>query len=160
MNGRPMKRVTLTRHLDAEPDDAFGVITDVRRLPAWNQAITRVLDVPPAMDARCEWVVELSVWGRRWSSRSCLEQLEPRTRRFAYRSASDDGNPSYADWTWTVAGAAGPGCEVTVSWELHPATFWRRTLLARLRQRRMERVEARASLAALDDLLCRAAGRA
>ncbi len=154
-----MKAVTVTRHLDVEPDDAFGAITDLRRLPEWNQSITQVLDAPTAMSPGSEWVVEVSVWGQRWPSRSRLEELDSRSRCFAYRSASDDGNPSYAEWAWTVADAdaATPGCEVTVTWELPPATFWRRTLLARLRQRRMQRVEVPASLADLEDLVGRTA---
>jgi hypothetical protein len=36
-----------------------------------------------------------------------------------------------------------------VPWELHPATFWRRVLLVRIRARQLARNEIPASLAAL-----------
>jgi hypothetical protein len=36
-----------------------------------------------------------------------------------------------------------------VTWELHPATFWRRVLLVRIRARQLSRTEIPASLAAL-----------
>jgi hypothetical protein len=65
-----------------------------------------------------------------------------------YRSATDDGNPSYAHWAWDVADDPG-GSRVTVSWDVHPVTFWRRVLLARIRARQITRTEIPASLEAL-----------
>lgn len=143
-----MKTTVLTRHLDVEPDAALRMIIDVHALPNWNAAITRVLDVPTSLTVSDEWVVELSALGQTWSSRSRLIALDRDVRRFSYRSATDDGNPSYAVWTWTVAEAPG-GCEVTVTWTLHPQTFWRRVLLGRIRQRQLLKTEVPASLAAL-----------
>lgn len=58
---------------------------------------------------------------------------------FAYRSCTDDGNPSYALWRWTVAPAADGGSRVTVSWQLHPQTFWGRSLLVHVRNRQLKR---------------------
>lgn len=142
-----MKPTTLTRHLDVEPDAALRTIVDVHSLPAWNAAITRVLEAPATLTVGSEWVVEVSAIGGHWSSRSRLTDLDPDARRFAYRSATDDGNPSYADWAWGVAEASG-GCEVTVTWTLNPQTFWRRALLGRVRQHQL-RTEVAASLASL-----------
>ena len=142
-----MKPTTLTRRLDVEPDAALRTIVDVHSLPAWNAAVTRVLEAPTTLTVGSEWVVEVSAMGGHWPSRSRLTDLDPDARRFAYRSATDDGNPSYADWTWEVAEASG-GCEVTVTWTLNPQTFWRRALLARVRQHQL-RTEVAASLDSL-----------
>lgn len=143
-----MKPTTLTRHLPVDPEAALATIVDVHGLPAWNSVITRVVDAPARLDVGDEWVVELSAMGSRWTSRSRLTALDRDARTFRYRSATDDGNPSYADWTWTVAEAPG-GCEVTVTWALNPQTFWRRALLGRIRQRQLRRSEVPASLVAL-----------
>jgi len=143
-----MKTTTLTQHLDVEPDAALSTITDVHALTSWNAAITRVLDAPATLGVGDEWVVEMSALGQTWSSRSRLIALDRDTRRFSYRSVTDDGNPSYAEWTWTVAEAPG-GCEVTVTWTLNPQTFWRRVLLGRIRQRQLTKTEVPTSLAAL-----------
>lgn len=142
-----MKPTTLTRHLHVEPDAALRKIVDVHSLPTWNAAITRVLEAPTTLTVGDEWVVEMSALGQRWSSRSRLTALDRNARRFSYRSATDDGNPSYAQWTWAVAEAPG-GCEVTVTWTLSPQTFWRRALLGRIRQHQL-RTEVATSLAAL-----------
>ncbi len=53
--------------------------------------------------------------------------------RFTYRSQSDDGNPSYADWRWQLT--AGPDAtRVDVEVDIRPRTFWRRHLLSKLRR--------------------------
>ena len=64
--------------------------------------------------------------------------LDTSSRRFTYRSQTDDGNPSYAEWSWHVTDAGG-GCKVTVAYTLHPVTFWRRVLLAKIRTRQLHR---------------------
>ncbi|MBM0126343.1 SRPBCC family protein [Pimelobacter simplex] len=143
-----MKTTSLTRHLDVEPDAALRMIIDVHALPSWNAAITRILDAPATLMVGDEWVVEMSALGQTWSSRSRLIALDRDARRFSYRSATDDGNPSYAEWTWTVTEAPG-GCEVTVTWTLNPQTFWRQVLLGRIRQRQLAQIEVPTSLAAL-----------
>src|SRR5439155_17081342 len=43
----------------------------------------------------------------------------------------------------------GEGCRVSVGWDLHPQTFWRRVLFGRVRARQLARTELPASLAAL-----------
>ena len=77
-----------------------------------------------------------------------VDILDAVNRRFVQRSRTDDGNPSYAEWEWTVTADAG-GSRLHVSWSLHPVTFWRRTLLVRMRARPLSRGELPASLAAL-----------
>ncbi len=119
--------------------DVFGLLTDVGRLPEWNRIITDVLERPESLNPGAEWVVQLKAMGNSWPSRSTIEEYDPRRYVFAYRSRTDDGNPSYARWRWTVEPAADGGSRVTVSWELHPQTFWRRALLVRIRSRQLQR---------------------
>ena len=134
--------------IGASPDVVFAAITDISRLPRWNTVITRVVEHPEELVAGAEWVVELRAMGQRWRSRSTLVEMDPVGRRFAYRSATDDGNPSWADWEWTVGDDPG-GSRVTVALELHPITFWRRVLFAKVRARQLARTELPTSLAAL-----------
>ena len=143
-----MREQTATRFVAAAPGNVFALITAPERLPEWNDAIVRVVDAPQQLRVGAEWVVQLSALGQSWPSRSTVLVLDPETRHFAYRSQTDDGNPSYAEWTWHVADAPG-GCAVTVGLALHPATFWRRVLLARVRAWQLRRREIPASLGAL-----------
>ena len=143
-----MREQRATQFVAALPDDVFALITTPERLPEWNGAIVRVVDAPEELTPGAEWVVQLSALGQSWPSRSTVVALDPRARHFAYRSQTDDGNPSYADWSWTVAEAPG-GCEVTVSYSLHPVTFWRRVLLGKIRSGQLRRREVPASLTAL-----------
>jgi uncharacterized protein YndB with AHSA1/START domain len=143
-----MREQTATRFVAAAPGDVFALITAPERLPEWNDAIVRVIDAPQQLSVGAEWVVQLSALGQSWPSRSTVLDLDPETRHFSYRSQTDDGNPSYAEWSWHVADAPA-GCEVTVSLALHPATFWRRVLLARVRGWQLRRREIPASLDAL-----------
>lgn len=129
-------------------DAVFRTLTDIARLPEWNSAMTSVVDRPDRLEVGTEWVVEFNALGQTWRSRSIVEELDLARRRFAYRSGTDDGNPSYAVWRWEVTDDHA-GSRVTVTWALHPATFWRRVLLARVRARQLARTEVPASLAAL-----------
>jgi uncharacterized protein YndB with AHSA1/START domain len=143
-----MREQTATQFVAARPDEVFGLITDPERLTEWNGAIVRVIDVPDELVPGAEWVVQLSALGQSWPSRSTVVDIDRHARHFAYRSQTDDGNPSYADWAWQVSDAPG-GCKVTVSSTLHPATFWRRVLLANVRAWQLRRRELPASLRAL-----------
>lgn len=67
-------------------------------------------------------------------------------RRFAYRSGTDDGNPSYADWDWSVTADPQGGCMITVTFQARPRTFWRSLVLARIRQYQLARREVPGSL--------------
>jgi uncharacterized protein YndB with AHSA1/START domain len=132
----------------ANPDAVFRTLTDIAGLPSWNARMASVIDQPSALEVGAEWVVEFHVLGRTWRSRSTVEELDVALRRFAYWSRTDDGNPSYGRWAWQVAEDPA-GSRVTVAWELHPVTFWRRVLLGRIRARQLARTEIPASLAAL-----------
>lgn len=142
-------RVSISRILAAPADDVFATITDVAQLPQWNAAITGVIQQPDRLEAGAEWIVEMHAFGRTWHSRSVVEALDPNGGCFAYRSMTDDGNPSYALWTWFVAEHP-DGSLVTVAAEFHPHTFWRRVLLMRIRCRQLARAELVHSLVALE----------
>lgn len=143
-----MREQTEIRFVPAVPDAVFRLITTPELLPEWNDAIVRVVDAPERLQPGAEWVVQLSALGQSWPSRSTVIEIDPERRRFAYRSQTDDGNPSYADWSWQVVDAPA-GSDVTVSVALHPATFWRRVLLAKVRAWQLRRREIPASLDAL-----------
>ena len=139
--------------VNASAEDVFRLVTDIGRLPEWNAVITRVVEPSEDLAPEREWVVELRSLGNTWRSRSAVLEYDATSRRFSYRSRTDDGNPSYGDWTWTIE-PDDDGSQVTVSWDLHPRTFWRRTLLARIRNRQL-RSEVRKSLNALEECLAR-----
>ena len=132
----------------APPDDVFALITTPERLPEWNGAIVRVVDAPDQLSPGAEWVVQLSALGQSWPSRSTV---------VAHRSGSATLCVPFADRRrqpllrrLVVAGCrCSRGCEVTVSCALHPATFWRRVLLAKIRSWQLRRRELPASLHAL-----------
>ena len=126
-----------TTRVHARPDEVFNLITDVDRLPDWNACIESVVDQPPSLTTGAEWVVKMHVSGMpRWDSRSQLVELDRKAGRFVFRSQSDDGNPSFIIWTWEVSGVDG-AAEVTVRWDGHPQTFWRRVLFSRIRHRQL-----------------------
>lgn len=141
-------RATASRDLPVDPDALFETVVDPQKLPEWNKAITRVIDSPATLEPGDEWVVEMSALAQRWPSRSQVKVLDRTTRRFEYISQSDDGNPSYATWTWVVSETR-DGSTVSVSWQLNPKTFWRRALLARVRHQQLMKSEVPTSLAAL-----------
>lgn len=141
-------RVAASRVLEVSADDAFGTLTDIARLPEWNDAITAVLHRPDHLDVGAEWVVEMHALGQSWHSRSRVDVLDAAARCFSHRSVTDDGNPSYALWSWDVSEHP-RGARVAVSAELHPRTFWRRVLLVHIRSRQLAH-ELDRSLAALE----------
>lgn len=132
----------------APPAAVFETLTDLTQLPAWNRRMIAVVSSPPELAPGAEWVVRFRVFGQTWDSRSVVDEIDRRGLRFSYRAATDDGNPSVAFWRWEVTDAPG-GAQVRVSWELRPVTFWRRTLLGRVRARQLARQEVPASLHAL-----------
>ena len=147
-------RVSASAPVAAEPDAVFAQITDVRRLPQWNRAITDVIDAPGVpLRPGSIWTVKVHAMGKSWVSRSEACVVDEAGGRFAYRSQSADGNPSYADWAWHVEPFA-EGTRVTTSVALEPRTFWRRHLLVHLRRPALRR-EVRASLAALEQAMVR-----
>jgi uncharacterized protein YndB with AHSA1/START domain len=129
-------------------EDVFAFLTDVDRLPEWNAIIAEVVERPDVVQRDAEWVVRIKALGTSWASRSRVEKYDVERRVFSYRSSTDDGNPSYAIWRWQIEPDGGGASRVTVSWDVHPQTFWRRVLLARIRSRQLRR-EVPASIDAL-----------
>ena len=142
------RRESVSARIPASPAAVFDVVADVSNLPEWNRAITEVVEAPAPLDVGSVWKVRLHALGQSWVSKSTVSVLDPVSGRFAYRSQSDDGNPSYADWEWHVE-PAGSGSVVTVTVDLNPTTFWRKHLLVRIRRPAL-RKEMHESLASLD----------
>ncbi len=140
-------RESARAHIDAPPAVVYVLLTDVSRLPEWNQAITEVVEVPAQLSTGAAWKVRLHALGQTWVSRSQVSELDPDAGRFSYRSQTDDGNPSYADWDWLVE-ADGDGSNVVVSVVLEPMTFWRKHLFVKIRRPALRR-EMSSSLDAL-----------
>jgi len=140
----------------AAPEEVFAAITDIDRLPAWNTVIQRVTERPETLEPGAEWVVKVKPPGMpAWASRSTVLDLDRTERRFRHRTVTDDGNPSWAVWEWKVDEVPG-GSQVTVSWELHPETFFRKIIASRMRNRAL-RKEVPTSVAALGALIANGA---
>jgi len=131
-------RTTASTVVPADPDQVFALLTDIERLPSWNTELTAVLERPSKLVPGAEWVVEMHAAGMTWPSRTRVVALDPHARRFVYRSVSDDSNPSFTIWTWTVTPAPG-GARITVTWDPNPLTFWRRHLVVHWRRRCLAR---------------------
>jgi uncharacterized protein YndB with AHSA1/START domain len=141
------RRESASARIGATPEAVFRLVTDVSRLPEWNRGITEVVEAPERLDAGSVWKVRIHALGQSWVSKSCVSALDPAAGRFAYRSQSDDGNPSYADWEWHVEPDES-GSKVTVTVDPNPVTFWRKHLLIRIRRPSL-RKEMQDSLTAL-----------
>ena len=137
--------------IDAPVASVFERITDLDRLPAWNAEIPRVVERPAVVDPGAEWVVAIKALGTRWNSRSRLATIDQEAGRFEYRSQTDDGNPSYADWRWRVIAVPG-GTEVDVEVDIRPRTFWRKHLFSKVRRASLNKA-IRRSLHTLHDQL-------
>ena len=133
------------------PTAAFELLTDLDRLAEWNALIDAVVDRPAELTPGAVWKVAMRKGGMRWVSRSEVVTHDPSARRFTYRSGTDDGNPSYSEWSWSCD-ADGEGTIVRVGWRLHPVTRLRRWLIAPLRARMLRR-EVPVSMEALRALL-------
>ena len=119
----------------APPYEVFDLISDIERLPDWNLEIPRVVDAPAVLEVGTEWVVTIHAMKTHWNSRSRVVEVDRDRWRFAYRSQSDDGNPSHADWRWQLEPAPeGRETQVTVEVDIHPRTFLRKWFLSRLRK--------------------------
>jgi uncharacterized protein YndB with AHSA1/START domain len=134
--------------IDATPAGVFTAITAIDRLPEWNQRIAAVIRTPGTpLTEGTEWTVQMHVPPATWPSRSRVLTFDPVRLLFEYTSQSDDGNPSYVIWRWSIV-SHGDSARVTVGWTGYPKTFWRRLVFARLRRKQL-RAEAPASLRAL-----------
>jgi uncharacterized protein YndB with AHSA1/START domain len=134
--------------IDASPTVVFRALTEVHHLPEWNKRIARVTRPPETpLGDDIEWTVQMSVPPAKWQSRSRVVNYDPEGLVFEHTSHSDDGNPSYVLWHWTVSADRAGAC-VTVEWACYPKTFWRQFLFARQRRRQLL-AEVPASLDAL-----------
>ena len=134
--------------VEASPEAVFALITDVDRLPEWNEAIESVEERPATLTTGAEWqVVMHPPHLPRWSSRSTVEQIDPNALAFAYRTVNADGNPSYAQWHWQVVPEEGSS-QVTVTWDVYLKTVDRRLFAGPLRKHGLRR-EVAASLPAM-----------
>ena len=140
---------SVTARVDAAPEAVFGLITDLDRLPEWNDAIESVEEKPSALSEGAEWLVVMHPPHLpRWKSRSTVEEIDPVAHRFAYRTVNADGNPSYALWRWEVE-PMDAAAQVTVSWDVFLKTVDRKLLAGPLRRRGLRR-EVAASMPALE----------
>jgi uncharacterized protein YndB with AHSA1/START domain len=140
-------RESASASMNLPPAEVFRTVTDLERLPQWNKGIIEVVELPGQLEEGSLWKVRVHAMGQSWVSKSTLTELDPESRRFAYRSQSDDGNPSFADWVWHIE-PDGAGSRVTVTVDLNPLTFWRKNLLIKIRRHGL-RKEMHESLAAL-----------
>jgi hypothetical protein len=149
---------TETARLTAPASDVFDLLVDVRRLPEWNAHIDHVIDAPAApLGEGTEWVVEMRAMGSRWPSRARALLVDPAAGAFEHRSVTDDGNPSYVLWSWQVT-PRDDGSTLSVTWVVHPRSFWRKLVLARVRRGYLA-AEVRESVAGLDTYLAAARSR-
>jgi uncharacterized protein YndB with AHSA1/START domain len=118
----------------AEPAEVFDLITDIERLPDWNLEIPEVVTAPTVLEVGSEWVVRIHAMKTHWNSRARAVEVDRAAGRFAYRSQSDDGNPSYADWRWQLTPAPSGGTHLAVEVDIRPRTFLRRWVFSRIRR--------------------------
>jgi hypothetical protein len=143
---------TQTVQLTASAPDVFDLLVDVGRLPEWNSHVHHVIEQPPGpLAAGVEWVIQMRAMGGRWPSRARALTVDRAALSFEHRSCSDDGNPTYALWSWRVHPAQN-GSTLTVTWAVYPRSFWRKLLLARARRPVLAQ-EVAASLAGMDKYL-------
>jgi uncharacterized protein YndB with AHSA1/START domain len=143
---------TETVELSASASDVFDLLVNVDRLPEWNAHVHHVIERPECpLAAGVEWVVQMRAMGGRWPSRARALTVDQAALSFEHRSCSDDGNPSYALWSWRVNPSV-HGSTLTVTWAVYPRSFWRKLLIARAR-RPVLAEEVRASLAGMDHYL-------
>jgi hypothetical protein len=142
-----------TRVVDATPDAAFALVTNVDRLSEWNAAIEEVVDRPPVLVTGAEWTVRMHPPHiPAWGSISTADVIDPAARRFTYETRNTDGNPSSVEWSWTVEPSEEGRAVVSVSWHCELRTFDRRFFAGPIRKRGLAR-EVPRSLDALADVL-------
>ena len=123
---------TATTVIDAPAAEVFERITDIEHLPDWNLEIPKVIERPAVLAVGAQWVVRIHAMKTHWNSRSTVTELDLAKHRFAYRSQTDDSNPSFADWLWELTPTDG-GTRVTVSVAGRPKTRFRKLIASRIR---------------------------
>jgi uncharacterized protein YndB with AHSA1/START domain len=135
--------------VEAAAESVFRLITDIDRLPEWNDAIESVIEQPPQLTPGAEWVVKMHPnRAMSWKSRSSVQEIDRAALRFAYRTVNEDGNPSYTLWKWEIM-PLDSGASVTVTWDVYLKTLDRRLLAGPIRKRQL-RKEVAASLVAME----------
>ncbi len=148
MTAEPRFRGEVSRIIDAATTQVFDVLTDLERLPEWNDCIQRVVECPVAVEEGADWLVVMNVpLLPRWKSRSTVIHVDRTNFRFVYRSTREARNPSYIDWFWEAYDRGGR-TEVTVRWHGYPLTVFGRRVGAPMRRRQL-RHEVATSLEAL-----------
>jgi len=127
-------RESVSAHTAAPPEKVFSLVTNPWLLPSWNRAITEVVEAPEHLEPGSVWKIRLHALSQSWVSKSQVTVLDPVRGLFSYRSQTDDGNPSYADWEWHVESEQEGGATVTVTVQLHPTTFLRKHFLITVRR--------------------------
>jgi uncharacterized protein YndB with AHSA1/START domain len=141
-------RGTASARVAAPADVVFDAITDVERLPEWNEAIECVLSRPDVLRPGEQWLVRMHPpRGPRWPSRSTVRVIDREAGAFGYRTQHANGNPSFVLWDWQLT-PAGEETEVRVSWDCTLNTVDRRWFGGPIRRRQLAR-EVPRSLAAL-----------
>src|SRR5207245_2945288 len=80
---------TATARVEAAPEAIFALITNIDRLPEWNDAIESVAERPPELEVGSEWLVVMHPRHvPRWRSRSTVEDIDRDARRFAFDVSS------------------------------------------------------------------------
>lgn len=120
------------------PTEVFDLVTDIGALPGWNDLIAEIVERPAILRPGAVWKVRMQQGPMSWTSRSTVVVHDRAAGLFIHRSGTDDGNPSYTEWRWTVA-PDGDATILTVSWKLRPATRFRRLVMAPYRARRLRR---------------------
>jgi uncharacterized protein YndB with AHSA1/START domain len=139
----------VTARVNAPADAVFDLVCDLDRLPAWNAAVEQIVERPAALVTGAEWVAVMHP--RRspaWKSRSRVDEIDRERRRLSYTSRNEDGNPSFATWSWEVL-RADDAAQVTVRWDVYLKTLDRKWIAAPIRRRGLAR-EVPASLRALE----------
>jgi len=89
--------------IDTAPAEVFTAITAIGRPPEWNQRIAAVMRTPGTpLTEGAEWTVQMSVPWARWPGRSRVLAHDPARLLFECTLRSDDGNPSYVLWRWSI----------------------------------------------------------
>lgn len=112
--------------LAADADAVFRHLTDVARLPEWNDRIVGLESPPTELSVGDRWTVQMQLPGMRFASVSEVLELDRGARHFVHRSKPDDTNPSHSIWTWDVTPSPSGGCTVRTAWSLQPRTTSRR----------------------------------
>lgn len=61
----------------APADAVFRTLTDIARLPEWNEVMTSVIDMPDRLEVGAEWLVEFHALGQTWQLARAAVAAQP-----------------------------------------------------------------------------------